>query len=84
MSCHAASKHEVACHLLNGFGRHLALMHDLDHKDLVVTPPPALQGFSKGPFAQLLHCLILDVESAPDCTSEQFPWANSTQANTQA
>lgn len=40
-------------------------MHDLDHKDLVVAPSPALQGFAERPFAQLLHSLILDVESAP-------------------
>ncbi len=71
----------VACYLLNGFGRHLALMHDLDHKNLVVTSPPALQGFSKGPFSQLLHCLILDVESAPDGASEHTQWGNSAQEN---
>ena len=52
-------------HFFNGLGRHLALVHDLDHKDLVVAPPPALQGFAKRPFSQLLQGLILDVEGAP-------------------
>lgn len=52
-------------YLFNGLGGHLALMHDLDHKDLVVTPPPALKGFAKGPFSQLLKSLILDVKGAP-------------------
>ena len=52
-------------YLLYGLGRHFALMHDLDHKDLVITPPPAFEGFAKSPLAQLLHRLILDVKCTP-------------------
>lgn len=47
-------------------------MHDFDHKDLVVPASPALQGFAEGPFTQLLHGLILYVESAPEMTRYVF------------
>ena len=56
-------------------------MHDLDHKDLVVTPPPALEGFAKGTFSQLLKRLILDVKSAPvhmQALSHQLPFGGQT------
>lgn len=59
----------VGTHLFNGLGRHLALMHDLDHKDLVVPPPPALHGLAKGSLSQLLQCLILNVEGPSAQTS---------------
>lgn len=55
----------VGTHLLNGFSRHLAFMHDLDHKHLVVSSPPAFHGLAEGPLPQLLQSLILDVEGPP-------------------
>ena len=57
----------TAPYLFYRLGRHFAFMHDLHNKDLVVSPPPALEGLAKGPLSKLLQCLILDVECAPAC-----------------